>query len=93
MAIGTFFEVGFGGGVGRRLGLQPGFQRLFILGRGKTPPGMLPNEREMPIARAALPGIVRRMVPQQVQLVSNESADGGARAGDPRGNSPGTAQS
>ena len=77
MAIGIFFEVGFGGGVGRRLRLQPGFQRLFILGSREAPPGMLPNEGEMPIACAALPGIVRGMIPQQVQLMGNEGADGG----------------
>ena len=31
----------------------------------------------MPIARAALPGIGRRLVPQQVHLMGNEGADGG----------------
>jgi hypothetical protein len=76
MAIGTFFEVGFCGGLGGSLGLQPGFQGLFILSGGEAPPGILPNEREMTITRAALPGIVRRMVPQQVHLVGHEGADG-----------------
>jgi hypothetical protein len=77
MAIGTFVEVGLGGGMGRRLRLQPGGQRLSILGSGKAPPGMLPNEREMPITRAALPGIGGCMVPQQVQLMGNKGPDGG----------------
>lgn len=65
------------GGMGCRLRLQPGDQRLFILSSGKAPSGMLPNERQMPIPRAALPGIGSCMVPQQVQLMGNKSVDGG----------------
>ena len=54
---------------------EPDFQRLFVLAGGKAPAQMLPNEREVTIAGAAVPWIIARVIPEQLELMGNERAD------------------
>ena len=53
--------------------------------RRETEARMLPNEQQMAIVCRAMPRIIRRVVPQQVQLMRQESPDSRGHLGERTG--------
>jgi len=80
--IRAFTQILFGWGRRCPSRAEPRFKGLLVLPRREAEARVLPNEQQMAIVGRAVPRIIRGMVPQQVQLMRQESADNRGHLGE-----------
>src|SRR5712692_625044 len=71
-AVGTFAQLLFRRRLPGPLRPEPRFQGLLVLPSGKAPSRLLPNQGHMVIVTPAVPGILGRVIPQELELMRDE---------------------
>src|SRR5215831_8369716 len=74
-AVGTFTQVHFCRRFPGALRAEPRFEGGFVLPRGKAPAYLRPNYSDVGIMTSAMPRILRRVIPQELELMRDERPD------------------